>query len=381
MPDPHSPLVTSDAISRTPVQLDRAERSLCRRLTGASEPLSAALIAAARRHRVHLLVAASLTSAERSAHGEAASLVSDLRAAAALDAAHQLELTQTLDALAAGGVDALILKGTGLAYTIYGAPHLRPRADVDLLIREPMLDRAACVVGALGWVPSVQRDATLSSSQRQYVKTGRTGGPLALDVHWRIANPLVFAGARSFDELRPAALPVAPLGPAARTLSRPDALLLACMHRVAHHDDALDLLWLWDIHLLVERLSDAERDDFVGLARAAAMSAVCRRGLELCAALFQTPAAELASRLDPGVPTREPSAQFLGGLTLVGVLEADLAALSSWRARLRVLAEHLFPSVDYMRSRYPLWPDILLPLAYAHRIAFGAPKWFRRGPR
>ena len=34
-----------------------------------------------------------------------------------------------------------------------------------------------------------------------------------------------------------------------------DALFVACVHRVAHHDDAIDLLWLWDIHLLASRLS------------------------------------------------------------------------------------------------------------------------------
>jgi hypothetical protein len=110
------------------------------------------------------------------------------------------------------------------------------------------------------------------------------------------------------------------------------------------------------------------------------MRAVCARGLELAAARFRTlGAADLiaALRLLPG-RRPEPSAQFLGGLRQVDVLRTDLSTLRGWRARLALVAEHLFPPAAYMRSAYPRCPAAALPLAYVFRIVWGAPKWFRR---
>ena len=172
-------------------------------------------------------------------------------------------------------------------------------------------------------------------------------------------------------------MPVAALGTHALTLSRVDALFVACIHRVAHHQDAIDLLWLWDIHLLASRLSAEERVQLLGLAARASMRAVCARGLELASAQFRTEgAAELIAALRAERP--EPSARFLGGLRLVDLVRTDLRALEGWRARVTLVGEHLFPSAAYMQSAYPRCPAAVLPLAYVHRIVRGAPKWFRR---
>ena len=128
------------------------------------------------------------------------------------------------------------------------------------------------------------------------------------------------------------------------------------------------------------RLSHDEQDRFIELAQRTHMRAVCTRGLRLAASLFGTQnAAETAARLEtPHVGARpEPSSQFLGGTPLITVLATDLITLP-WRERVHLIADHLFPSTGYMRSRYPGWPRILLPLAYLDRIARGAPRWFRR---
>jgi hypothetical protein len=182
----------------------------------------------------------------------------------------------------------------------------------------------------------------------------------------------------ALDDLLSRAVQIHALGEAARAACPTDALLLACVHRVAHHQDDNDLLWLWDIHLLAGRLSDEESRAFVALARRTAMTGVCRRGIELAGDLFRTSAAPALMSLLTSEDGDEPSARFLGGLPQATVLREDLSALPSWRARARLIAEHLFPSAAYMRSRYPRCPPILLPFAYAARIALGAPKWLRR---
>ena len=61
----------------------------------------------------------------------------------------------------------------------------------------------------------------------------------------------------------------------------------------------------------------------------------------------------------------------------VDVLRGNLAA-TGWLGGIKLVGAHLLPSRAYMRSIYPGWPAITLPLAYIHRAVRGAPAWFRR---
>jgi hypothetical protein len=358
------------------MQLSAGERAVCRALSGVAEPLTPALLDVAAGHRVHYLLAAG---AWRDSRGDlSAALQRELRHAAALDAWREQDLTALLDAMAAGGIDTLLMKGAALAYMIYDAPHLRVRVDTDLLIRREQLEAAERVLAAHGWRRPPESDFELAGAQRHYEKPAPASRLMHLDVHWRIANPRTFSDALSFEAISAGAVPVPPLGRAARAPGTVDALFLACLHRVAHHDDEVDLLWLWDIHLLVSRLSADEEEAFVALAVRTAMTSVCVRGLELAASAFATPAA-VASRLRAAGDGRpEPGARFLDGARPIATLRADLASVSGWPAALRLLGERVVPSRQYMRALYPRWPRALLWLAYVDRVVRGTPKWFRR---
>jgi hypothetical protein len=356
-----------------------ADRAVCERLLGGRDRLTRDVIAAACRHRVHLLLADSLSAEER-ADPETAALARELRMAAAFDLRSAETIGGLLAAFATAGVDALLMKGAGLAYTLYSDSCLRARVDTDVLIEADAVDRAERVLARAGWRHPVERNAVLTAAQRHYTRD-RASGPLdELDLHWRIANPLVFARALSFAELRGRAIPVPALGPHARTLGLADALFLACLHRVAHHGDEIQLLWLWDVHLLIQRASRQDRDAFLRLAERERMCAICHRGVELSAEYFGTPgASDLAEALGRGAAARpEPSARFIRDSRLVAVLRSDLATIDGWPRRVAFIAEHLFPPRAYMQSVYPACPPLLLPLAYGYRIARGAPKWFLR---
>jgi hypothetical protein len=360
------------------MQLSAGEQAVCRMLSGVAEPLTPALLDVAVGHRVHRLLAAG---AWRDAHGDlSAALQRELRQEAAFDAWSERDLIGLLDALASGGIDALLLKGAALAYLIYDAPHLRVRLDTDLLIRREQLEAAERVLAAQGWWRPPESDLELAGAQRHYEKTAPASRRMHLDVHWRIANPRTFSDALSFDEISVRAVPVPALGRAARAPDTVDALFLACLHRVAHHDDEVDLLWLWDIHLLVSRLSADDEEAFVALAVRTAMTGVCVRGLELVASAFATQAAAtMASRLRAAGDGRlEPASRFLDGVRPIATLRADLTSVSDWRIALRLLGERVVPSRQYIRALYPRWPRALLWLAYLDRLVRGTPKWFRR---
>src|SRR5262249_51587245 len=154
------------------------------------------------------------------------------------------EITRVLASLREAGVTALVLKGGALAYTHYPAPHLRPRGDTDLLVTREDRARAQEALDDLGYrrQNSVSRDAV----HTQWMFRRHEGRlPHTIDLHWAISNRPLFARMLSFDELRRDARPIATLGADALAPAPVHALILACVHRVAHHDDAPTLIWLY----------------------------------------------------------------------------------------------------------------------------------------
>ena len=338
---------------------------------------------AAGEHGVHLILAdlARSNGAMREWPDEARVLVRRATAdAAAADSLRQAGLRLVLDRLGAAGVPCLLMKGAALAYTLYAQPHLRPRRDTDILIRPGDASRAQALLDEAGYARAVETSGDLASFQFHVDRRGAAGTLHALDVHWRIANPQLFAHSLRFEDLDAAHVPVPALGPHARALSAPHALMLACVHREAHHPGSDRLVWLWDVHQLAASLRDRDADVFIAVASKASMRAICAHTLESAASCFDGDAARrLLARVQPeaGAPA-EASARFLGGdLRLVDILRADLGQLGM-RHGATLLREHLFPPAAYLRAIYPRWPAALIPAAYLHRIVRGAPKWFRR---
>jgi hypothetical protein len=249
-------------------------------------------------------------------------------------------------------------------------------------VRREDVDRAGDLLAADGWVRHPEPGVELTTGQRHYSKPlGRSASLEHLDLHWRIVNPLIAESALPFAELRARADALPPLGPSARTLSPADALLVACVHRVAHHANdpaAPALLWLMDIRLLVERLDAAGRERFPALAEGTSLAAVCRDGLDAAAAAFDSGhCARLSSALARSA-REEPTERLLHSASPFARMRADLATLPTWRARAALVREHLFPPTAWLRARYPRCPALLLPLAALYRIAAGAPSWLKR---
>jgi hypothetical protein len=286
------------------------------------------------------------------------------------------ELRRIWGPIVAAGVRCLLMKGAGLAYTVYPEPRLRPAGDVDLFIERGDLERLEMALREAGYRRRVEPDAEAASMQRHYARA-EAGIEHCVDVHWRVSNRHVFADAVPFARAWDASIGVTAF-PGARTLGAIDALLLACLHRVAHHDDHGDLLWLWDIHLLAIGLSERERTELLRTAGEARMRAVVAHGLALARDRFATAgAASLVDQLRAAAGD-EPSARFLErGRSQAQLVASDLAVAGSLATRARIVREHLFPGIAYMRAQFPRWPAPLLPFAYVYRIARGAPRWLR----
>jgi hypothetical protein len=306
-------------------------------------------------------------------------LVERARRQVVLDLVMTEDLRRVLDAMAEQRIDVLLLKGAPLAYTHYPSPHLRPRTDTDLLIQPSDRDRVAAVMQRLGYRTTVRPSGQYVTHQVTYARLDDHGVALCYDVHWRVADPAVFADLFAFRELSERGVRVKALGEHARALDPVDALLLACVHRVAHHAGEDRLLWIYDIHLLASRLDASSWAQFSRLAVRKRIASVCQQGLELAASTFRTPLpGSLGEALSRG-EAAEPAADFLRASgRKVDILASDLRTLPGWRPRVRLIREHLFPPVAYMKAAYGRsWPP-LVPFLYMYRILRGAPRWFRR---
>ena len=138
----------------------------------------------------------------------------------------------------------------------------------------------------------------MASYQRHYGRRDGLGRHHIVDLHWRVANPEVFADVLTFDDAWSRAHTLDAIGPAARTLALADDLLLACVHRVAHHHDDGLLLWLWDIHLLVSHLDEDHLLEVVETARQRRVSSVVARSLARARGTFGTPLDRKSTRLN-----------------------------------------------------------------------------------
>ena len=303
----------------------------------------------------------------------------ELRENAVFEAVRTHELRAVLAALSAAGVRPVLLKGASIARTHYPRPELRPRMDTDLMIPASAKDAVAAALVPLGYRRKSEIGGEIAVGQFHFQKQDPHGTLHALDVHWRVSNARVFADVLTYEELARDAVPLRALGDDARGTSSVHGLLLACVHLVAHHSKGHDLLWLFDIHLLARSLSAREREEFIALASARRMRAVCAHTLTLARDAIGGIDARLIEALsEPGMFS-EPSAAFLsGGIRQVDILRSDLAATPGWPTRLRLIREHLFPSAEFMYDRYRTRTAAALPWLYLRRIVTGLPKWFRR---
>lgn len=299
------------------------------------------------------------------------------RAAIAVELLERVELVRVLRALAAAQVPNLLLKGAALAYSVYPAPHLRPRTDVDLLFPDQNAVMAArLALAPLGYVASDVPTTTTIGYETAMHRTTAGGYSHHLDMHWRLANQALYADALEWSELDAAAIELPALDPTARALSPMHALLHACMHRISHlpwehdtggHGDRL--IWLYDFHLLSQRLDARQFDAFRETAAARGLAGACHEGLREAQRLLGT---SLPQGLMDALATAAGKESF-------DATRARRRWYQEWhnlramplRRKLAFAREKLFPSPAYMREQYPVDGMASLMWAYLRRLGNG----------
>src|SRR5258705_1845931 len=343
------------------------------------------LLELAREHRVEYLVAWRLHGygADVRSWPGADGLLQKVRDQSVVDAIRNEEAARVIAGLA--GVDGarpVLFKGAALAHSHYRESWLGPRLDADVVLSATSVRGAFEVLRFLGYRQAISTSGKLVSYQASFERSDRFGVTHYFDVHWKVANWQVVADVLSHEEIAARAIPLPALGPCARAACASDALVLACLHRAAHHRDSEELLWIYDIHLIACSLSDRQWTLALASAERGSVKAICARGLALAINRFSTPVPvevmRQLARWQHGA-VREPSSVYLSkNFRLIDGLLCDLRSLHV-RAGVRLLAEHLFPPAEYMKKRYGVRSRRSMLLAYARRMVAGLPKWLASG--
>ena len=291
-------------------------------------------------------------------------------------------LRRVLEAMSARGLRPVLMKGAQLAYSAYARPDLRPRVDSDLLITLAERGATAATLADLGYQELAQVPGELVSYQRSYALSRNGGTRHVVDVHWRIANPQRFGAVVPPDRVLKDAVPVPALGPAARGLSPWHALVVACVHPVAHHANQPYLIWQYDVHHIASDFKAADWERFVSAAVTGAVAGICRASLAASVRTFGTTVPDAVwSALEDSAATPDDvdrSVYLDGDLRHIERVWWDMQTLPTWRERVRLLRQHVFPPARYMRQVYA--PSSVAPLTwlYARRVWSGAHKWLGR---
>lgn len=284
---------------------------------------------------------------------------------------------QALAAIHDAGIDVLVLKGTALSRWLYEAPRLRPRSDLDLLLRSrDDFDRCRDALSRLGYA---DRDLpVLPPSFERALRKPVGSGEHCVDVHWRLSNHPAFADRFSFERLwvDRQALPGLP---GSFGLGIVHATIHACLHRACNLIDAAGdkLIWLHDIALLADRLSDADWTALVDEATVMRVAEPCRHSFSATRTIFGTPIPDRAMQSLTNAAKHEPFRMD----------RAHHPAYRSWWAlrtlpwsqRLPWLVRRLVPEWPYMQAHFGLTHRGQLPWAWVKRLLrLASSAWRRR---
>ena len=289
--------------------------------------------------------------------------------------------------LSAASVSCILLKGAALVRTLYADPGLRHVGDLDLLVDERDVPRAASLLDVMGFRRfgrPLRTEWPTCEFHLVYVRDGH--GSIPVELHWRLFEdylPYVF----DLAEVRRRALPVAGLPAGMLTMSPEHELAHLCLHLERHalvyrslieRPDWLQLLvmprglarlaWLYDVALYLQRHGETlDWDRLVADARRWAIDARLRVVLELCERTLHVGApAEVIRALGRRRPgfveggahraiialnrvsesvgrRRAPSRRLLGWLDFLGDRATGWSHM--WNS--------VFPPASYLAARHP----------------------------
>ena len=261
------------------------------------------------------------------------------------------ELFSTIDA--AGLNQTILFKGSALAYTVYNTPWQRPRSDSDILINKSDLEQYDRIFTELGYQSLFAVEGDYVAYQKTYTKQLSPSLYSNIDVHWRINNRQILANSLKLEGLLRDAMSLRTTCGEIKIPHIVDSVLISSLHRLGHHHKEERLIWLYDIHQLIQKFTDSDWHILVEKAKESQLAAITLDALQYCTRLFsseipKTHLDDLAQLADE----IEPSQIFLHrDLAEWRYFLADIRSLPSWYMKVKLLQETAFPNGEYLKQQ------------------------------
>ncbi|MDM8518441.1 nucleotidyltransferase family protein [Anaerolineales bacterium HSG6] len=174
--------------------------------------------------------------------------------------AHQVH-TETLSEILAAyrtvNIETIVLKGAALAFLVYPTPNLRPKRDIDLLVKPEDAIPAQKILRELGFKAPLPRGADLPDKHLDAATRKQKGMVSSIEIHHNLFN-VYHPVSMTFADFTSAPLPFAvDEQTTAYSLGYEDMLWHLCQH-VAYHANVWEpirLIWVADIIGFAERFS------------------------------------------------------------------------------------------------------------------------------
>jgi len=247
----------------------------------------------------------------------------------------------------------ILFKGAALAQTYYPEPWLRPFSDSDCLISpSDRLKYEALLTGQLEFKKLFAIEGELASYQSTYVRKLTKNINLIVDIHWRVTNRQTLAKTYTIDELSERGTTTTRLKHSVITPSAVDSILLSCIHRLGYHLNNERLIWLYDIHILVNSLDEDAWEELCLLCEDKQIAAITLDALLVCEDLLGTDIQDTSKATLLELSKRdEPSKLVLKrNVSQWQLFKQDLKSLESVQLKAQLVKENLFPSAEYIRE-------------------------------
>ncbi len=312
------------------------------------------------------------------------SLRDDYYQSVALNALQREEVKQVLAALEDADVEAVLLKGTPLAYTVYDDPVCRFKGDMDIWIRLDQLPEATAAVQSTGYRVACKEQrplelARLTGGEQQMVSS--LPGTGLIELQWpAFRGEWVRYTTRVNDKsIWARRAPILIEGREAYMMAPEDMLIHLCLHQAINHQFAKPWLRsLLDVHLVIQRQAP-DWEQVAARARSWRVSTVVWTVLSLARQLLGTTIpGEIMTVLSPAVWQRWAIRQLRLERELIEMspggyrhrrLLIQLFLVDRTRDAARLIWRGLFPESAWLQARYGIsTPGALARARLAHPL-------------
>ena len=296
------------------------------------------------------------------------------------------QLDEILRAFQSKGIDALVLRGIGLAHTVYPDFATRPINDFDLLVTPKHFLRARDILNRLGYSCQLKRFEMFGElfNAESFIHQSKTRRYCPVDLHWSLFQYHGLKRDSNVEEFFHRAETVKTTAMEFKTLSTIDALIDAAFHTILHHPEHKRLMWVSDIAFLARHLVHPEEwDKLRKRCSEFKLSLALEKALTLADTWYDLKIPQSFSELIVWLnPTDEEKAEYVylsqkqgPDIRLRGYLNSFISA----HGKIRFIVHFLFPSSTYIRMVYPPPRKWLLPFSYVRRWAHWFVKFFQYG--